>query len=112
MAWCAGSSWRRALTVALLVSLAGACLIVVARPAPAVTTTANDVQRTGWYPNQPNLTPSIVSGPTFGRRWRTALTLTPGEQVFAQPLVSNGTICWCPIVFTVMLPRALSRSTA
>src|SRR5437763_750231 len=57
----------------------------------AITATADDL-RTGWYPNQPGLSPALVGGPTFGRLWRTALPLTAGEQVFAQPLVRNGTV--------------------
>src|SRR5579859_4249778 len=63
----------------------------IVTPSGAITATADDL-RTGWYPNQPNLSPGVVAGSTFGRRWRTALTLTCGEQVFAQPLVSNGTV--------------------
>jgi outer membrane protein assembly factor BamB len=57
----------------------------------AITATADD-QRTGWYPNQPQLSPSIVGGPTFGRLWKTTLPLTPGEQVHAQPLYVNGRV--------------------
>jgi hypothetical protein len=50
-----------------------------------------DPGRTGWYPNQPQLDPGIVTSSDFGRVFKTALPLTPGEQVFAQPLVlGNG----------------------
>src|SRR3954470_948725 len=56
-----------------------------------LTSTADDL-RTGWYPNQPELDPVIVGGPSFGRLWATALPLAPGEQVFAQPLVKGNTV--------------------
>ena len=63
------------------------------RPRPATVAPPNavtidsDPRRTGWYPNQPLLDPSIVTSSSFGRLFKTALTLSPGEQVFAQPLV-------------------------
>ena len=56
-----------------------------------LTSTADNL-RTGWYPNQTALDPVIVSGPSFGRIWQTTLPLTPGEQVFAQPLVKGSTV--------------------
>jgi fibronectin type 3 domain-containing protein len=55
-------------------------------------TQAGDEARTGWYPDQPGLDPAIVGGASFGRLFKTALTLTPGEQVLAQPLVYNGKV--------------------
>src|SRR5262249_22569458 len=55
-------------------------------------TQAGDEARTGWYPDQPGLDPAIVGGANFGRLFKTALTLTPGEQVLAQPLVYNGKV--------------------
>src|SRR5262249_39934462 len=55
-------------------------------------TQAGDEARTGWYPDQPGLNPAIVGGATFGRLFKTALPLTPGEQVLAQPLVYNGKV--------------------
>ena len=42
----------------------------------------------GWYPNQPTLTPQLVSGGTFGQLWSTSVN----GQVYAQPLLSNGTL--------------------
>jgi Abnormal spindle-like microcephaly-assoc'd, ASPM-SPD-2-Hydin/PQQ-like domain len=51
-------------------------------------TNAGDDLRTGWYPNEPSLTPELVSGGTFGQLWS-----TPVEgQVYAQPLLDNGTL--------------------
>jgi hypothetical protein len=55
-------------------------------------TSTSDNLRTGWYPTQPGLDPVVVGGPSFGRVWQTALPLTPGEQVFAQPLVKSTTV--------------------
>src|ERR1700733_4253348 len=44
--------------------------------------------RTGWYPNQPTLTPELVGGGTFGRLWTTPVA----GQVYAQPLLGDGTL--------------------
>jgi hypothetical protein len=44
--------------------------------------------RTGWYPNEPSITPELVSGGTFGRLWTTPVT----GQVYAQPLLDDGTL--------------------
>jgi len=55
-------------------------------------TQAGDESRTGWYPDQAGLDPAIVGGTGFGRIFKTALPLTPGEQVLAQPLVYNGQV--------------------
>lgn len=44
--------------------------------------------RTGWYPNESSLTPELVEGGTFGRLW----TAPVAGQVYAQPLLDNGTL--------------------
>jgi iron transport multicopper oxidase len=44
--------------------------------------------RTGWYPNEPSITPELVSGGTFGRLWSTPVK----GQVYAQPLLDDGTL--------------------
>ncbi len=62
----------------LLLALAGQAL------ASGVTNSGDDL-RTGWYPNQPTLTPQLVSGGTFGQLWSTAVS----GQVYAQPLLSG-----------------------
>jgi PQQ-like domain len=55
----------------------------------AVTVTqGGDELRTSWYSDEAGLSPSIVSGPTFGQMFSTSIT----GQVFAQPLVSQGTL--------------------
>ena len=45
-----------------------------------------DLLRTGWYSNQPGLSPGVVTGPNFGQQFSTAVT----GAVYAQPLVWNG----------------------
>ncbi len=45
--------------------------------------------RTGWYPDEQQLSPSVVSGNTFGQLW----SATVDGQVYAQPLLSGtGTV--------------------
>lgn len=44
--------------------------------------------RTGWYPNQPQLSPADVNSPEFGLRW----TAQVRGQIYAQPLAHNDTI--------------------
>src|SRR5258708_6209034 len=56
-----------------------------------LTSTADDL-RTGWYPNQPALDPVLVAGPGLGRLWQTTLPFSPGEQIYAQPLVKGSTV--------------------
>ena len=47
-----------------------------------------DNGQTGWYPNEPTLTPSAVSGGDFGQLFDTQLT----GQIYAQPLVSQSVV--------------------
>src|SRR6202042_1970523 len=55
----------------------------------AVTVTqGGDELRTSWYSDEAGLSPSIVSGSTFGQMFSTSIN----GQVFAQPLVSQGTL--------------------
>ncbi|HYQ04506.1 MAG TPA: choice-of-anchor D domain-containing protein [Polyangiaceae bacterium] len=51
-------------------------------------TEAGDELRTGFYGNQPRLSPSIVTSGTFGQLFSATVT----GQVYAQPLVSQGTL--------------------
>ncbi|HEX7609074.1 MAG TPA: choice-of-anchor D domain-containing protein, partial [Solirubrobacteraceae bacterium] len=55
--------------------------------ASGITNSADDL-RDGWYPEQPSLTPQLVSGGTFGQMW----SATVDGQVYAQPLLANGTL--------------------
>ena len=69
------------------------CLLTFAASAPALSpeapiTNSGENLRTGWYSNEPSITPQLVSGGTFGRLWS-----TPVEgQVYAQPLLDDGTL--------------------
>ena len=49
---------------------------------------AGDDLRTGWYPNSASITPQLVSGGTFGQLWSANVE----GQVYAQPLLANGTL--------------------
>jgi Abnormal spindle-like microcephaly-assoc'd, ASPM-SPD-2-Hydin/PQQ-like domain len=51
------------------------------------TASQNDL-RTGWDPDEPGLSPSVVSGGTFGQVFKTAVN----GQVYAQPLVVGSTL--------------------
>src|SRR5215469_218087 len=51
-------------------------------------TFAGDELRTGWYSDEAALAPSVVGGSSFGQLFATSIS----GQVYAQPLVSNGTL--------------------
>src|SRR5256885_14048065 len=72
-----------ALALALLLALA----VVPAARASGITYGAGDL-RTGWYPDQSSLSPQVVTGGAFGQLFNTSVN----GQVYAQPLVSNGTV--------------------
>jgi hypothetical protein len=63
-------------------------LLCTAPALAAGVTSSGDDLRTGWYPDQPSLTPQLVSGGTFGQLWSTPVD----GQVYAQPLLANGTL--------------------
>ena len=63
-------------------------LVLAAQALASGVTNAGDDLRTGWYPESPSLTPQLVSGGTFGQLW----SATVSGQVYAQPLLSNGTL--------------------
>lgn len=78
----------RPIRAALLTSI----VVALAAAAPALAeqqvTNSSENLRTGWYPEASSITPQLVSGGTFGRLWS-----TPVEgQVYAQPLLANGTL--------------------
>ncbi|MDQ1458283.1 MAG: hypothetical protein QOH28_3903, partial [Actinomycetota bacterium] len=83
--------WRLllALTAAVAMMLAAAVLFGPATNAPADVTTNNlGNLRTGWYSNQPGLSPSAVSSSSFHPLFAAVVD----GQVYAQPLVSSGTL--------------------
>ncbi len=53
---------------------------------PTGATRDADNGRTGWYPDQPGLTPGLVTSGSFGQRFSTSLN----GQVYGQPLVEDG----------------------
>jgi iron transport multicopper oxidase len=70
------------LFLALMLACAG-----VAAGAPIVTNSSEDL-RTGWYPEASSISPQLVGGGTFGQMWSAPVT----GQVYAQPLLANGTL--------------------
>ena len=90
-----GRPWtaRRADRIARALVLLGAIAMLLALPlagsahAAGITNSGDDL-RDGWYPDEPSLTPQLVSGGTFGQLWST----TVEGQVYAQPLLANGTV--------------------
>ena len=85
-----------ALLMSLTLSWAGQAL------ASGITNSGDDL-RDGWYPEQSSLTPQLVSGGTFGQLWSTAVE---GE-VYAQPLLSNGTLLVASSVPLVSVPLVI-----
>ncbi len=73
-------------TLFLLLACAGQAL--ASETLGSALTDAGDNLRTGWYPNEPSITPELLSGGTFGRLWSTPVT----GQVYAQPLLDDGTL--------------------
>jgi outer membrane protein assembly factor BamB len=67
-----------------MATLALAC----AGPALAEVTGAADDLRTGWYPDEPSLTPALLSGGGFKQVFKDSLQ----GQIYAQPLTANGTL--------------------
>ncbi len=72
------------------IAVVGAVL-ALALPAVAsasLTTAANGPERTGWYPDAPQLSPSSVAAGQVHQ----AFSASVQGQVYAQPLVANGTL--------------------
>jgi Abnormal spindle-like microcephaly-assoc'd, ASPM-SPD-2-Hydin/PQQ-like domain/Protein of unknown function (DUF1573) len=85
------SRGRLWLVVVLGIVAAQAVLAAAAGASPddaTGVTNAGDNLRTGWYPEESSLTPSLVKGNTFGRLW----TADVEGQVYAQPLLADGTL--------------------
>jgi hypothetical protein len=51
-------------------------------------TASQDALRTGWDPNEPGLSPGVVTGGTFGQLFSTAVN----GPIYAQPLVAGSTV--------------------
>lgn len=63
--------------------------VQAASPVVGQVTRGGDTHRTNWYPDQPNLSPSIVAGTTFGQLFTSPQLV--GE-IYAQPIVANGVL--------------------
>jgi hypothetical protein len=95
-----GSSLPRDLVIpetkaSALLLLVIATVVAMFAPAPAPASAANepvtsaaDSLRTGWYPDEAQLTPQLLQGGGFGRVFDTPVQ----GQVYAQPLVSGSTL--------------------
>jgi outer membrane protein assembly factor BamB len=74
--------------VACIAAILAALSFAGAAAAAEPVTASNDALRTGWYPDEPQLSPAAVAGGSFGKLFETPIE----GQVYAQPLVSNGTL--------------------
>ncbi|HEY2478869.1 MAG TPA: PQQ-binding-like beta-propeller repeat protein [Solirubrobacterales bacterium] len=75
--------------IAGLAAMIGVLALAGAAGAAAEPVTAsNDALRTGWYPDEPKLDPATVAGGKFGQIFETPVQ----GQVYAQPLVADGTL--------------------
>ena len=74
--------WGLGAIVAVTLALAGT------GSALADVTGAADDLRTGWYPDEPSLTPGLLSGGKFKQVFTSQLT----GQIYAQPLTADGTL--------------------
>ena len=74
--------------VAGIAALLAALSLAAAAPAAEPVTASHDALRTGWYPEEPKLSPAAITSGNFGQIFETPVQ----GQVYAQPLVSNGTL--------------------
>jgi hypothetical protein len=84
---------RRAVAAVAALVVVGTTSGIVASGAlasspPNVTTAAYDALRTGWDPNEPNLSPSDVQSASFGQIFAKKLK----GSIYSEPLAVNGTI--------------------
>src|SRR5690348_12038505 len=79
-----GPGWGPLSRVLIGVLAAVACLGLASAAMADGITNAGDDLRTGWYPDESSITPSLVSGNTFGQLWSASVD----GQVYAQPLLS------------------------
>ena len=76
------------LFLAIAAAVALLCCAAPALAAAAPVTAAADSLRTGWYPDEAQLTPQLLEGGGFGRTFDVPVQ----GQVYAQPLVSGNTL--------------------
>ena len=74
---------------AVIVAAMAMLVAFTGRSAAAVVTNSSEDLRTGWYPDQPSITPGLVAEKGgFGRLWSAHVE----GQVYAQPLVADETL--------------------
>ena len=74
--------------IALLAGLLTGIAAAADKAGADEVTISQDQLRTGWDPNEPALSPSIVAGPTFGQLFSASVN----GQVYAQPLAIGGNL--------------------
>jgi hypothetical protein len=79
---------RTAALLCMLFSVAATGQARASEPSGSELTNSGGDLRTGWYPDEPAITPELVSGGTFGQLWSTPVQ----GQVYAQPLLDEGTL--------------------
>ena len=78
--------WRSVIaSVAAAAALAAGVTATTSQVHADVTTVSQDNLRTGWDPNEPNLSPASVASGNFGPQFTTSVD----GQVYAQPLIVN-----------------------
>jgi hypothetical protein len=78
---------RRRIGATIVAAVAALLCSSAAAFASGITNSSEDL-RTGWYPAESAITPSVVSGGTFGQEWSANVT----GQVYAQPLLDENTV--------------------
>ena len=73
---------------AISMALVLLCALLAGEALGSGITNSGDDLRTGWYPDEPSLTPQLLTGGSFGQLW----SATVSGQVYAQPLLANGTL--------------------
>ena len=81
---------RGAVLVAAL--LAGGAALPSAPASADAATASADTYRTGWDRNEPGLSPASVASSDFGQQFSTQLESSVQSQIYAQPIVANGTL--------------------
>jgi iron transport multicopper oxidase len=79
--------WFRIVSVVVGIALSLSLALAAQAGASGIGNAGDDL-RTGWYPDESTLTPQLVAGGTFGQLWSAPVN----GQVYAQPLLSNGTL--------------------
>ena len=74
--------------IALSTILSAFLVLILAAQASADIGNSGDDLRTGWYPDESSLSPALVTSGSFGQLWSAPVN----GQVYAQPLLSNGTV--------------------